>query len=518
VTLDDRPALQAGRDYGELRRNAIGLPSALAMSLAYISPTIGVIFITALIAGKAGVAAPFTFIIGTIGIAFMALTLAHFSVRVPSAGTFYTFISQGLGPSTGFVMGWLLFFAYALQSPINTNLFGSFVSGLIKANFGVTIPWWLLMGFIIAFVGALAWWSIHRSMQLDLAFVVAEVTIVGALLILILVKGGAQGQVPEAWNPANSPTGLSGIGLAFIFVVFAFFGFESSTTVAEEVRHPRRNLPIALVGSVLLTGIWFCFAMYAIIVGYGPSHVGSLASASAPVTNLATRYIGHWYSTLVSLAAVSAQIAVLIAIHNANYRIFYALGRERLLPALLGRTHPRYQTPHVAIIAYSVVALGLGLMFGLLWTPMGAFGDVGYFSSLGILPIYLMTNIALIVFMWRKHRAEFSWLFHGLFPVIAMAIIIFGIYTSVHPFPASPLNFMPFFVLGWILAGVAWMLYLRSRNPRKLQLIGQILFLDVEPPAAPPGAAAFPRPGENEPEPPAEPTGTEPSPSDRTPS
>jgi amino acid transporter len=477
------PTLQPGKDYGELRRNSLGLPSALAMSLAYISPTIGVIFITALIAGKAGIAAPFTFIIGTVGIAFMALTLAHFSTRVPSAGTFYTFISQGLGSSTGFVMGWLLFFAYALQSPLNTNLFGSFVSGLIKSNFGVDIPWWVLMIFIIAFVGALAWWSIHRSMQLDLAFVVAEVTVVGALLILILVKGGAQGQVPQAWNPGNSPTGLSGIGLAFIFIVFAFFGFESSTTVAEEVQRPRRNLPIALVGSVVLTGIWFCFAMYAVIVGYGPGHIGKLASASAPVTDLATRYIGHWYSIAVSLAAVSAQIAVLIAIHNANYRIFYALGRERLLHPALGRTHPRNQTPHVAIITYSVVALGLGLMFGLLWGPEAAFGDVGYFSSLGILPIYFLTNVALIAYMWRKRRSEFSWVFHGLFPLVAMVIIGFGIYTSLHPLPAYPENFMPFFVLGWILIGVIWMLYLRRRDPRKLRLIGQIVFLDVEPSA-----------------------------------
>jgi amino acid transporter len=509
MATTEPPVLQAGKDYGELRRNSIGLPSAMAMSLAYISPTIGVIFITALIASKAGVAAPFTFIIGTVGIAFMALTLAHFSTRVPSAGTFYTFISQGLGSSTGFVMGWLLFFAYALQSPLNTNLFGSFVSGLIKSNFGVDIPWWVLMIFIIAFVGALAWWSIHRSMQLDLAFVIAEVTIVGALLILILVKGGAQGQVPSAWNPGNSSQGLSGIGLAFIFVVFAFFGFESSTTVAEEVRRPRRNVPIALVGSVTLTGIWFCFAMYAVIVGYGKSHVGALASASAPVTDLATRYIGHWYSIVVSLAAVSAQIAVLIAIHNANYRIFYALGRERLLPPILGQTHPRYRTPHMAIIAYSVVALALGLMFGLLWGPLNAFGDVGYFSSLGILPIYLLTNIALIAYMWRKRRSEFSWLWHGVFPFIAMVIIGFGIYTSLHPLPAYPENFMPFFVLGWIVVGVVWMLYLRRRDPGKLRLIGRIVFLDTEQPEKV-GAAVGSGPAE---EPPVSGTGdVQPSP------
>ena len=506
MATTEEPALQAGKDYGELKRNSIGLPSAMAMSLAYISPTIGVIFITALIASKAGLASPFAFIIGTIGIAFMALTLANFSTRVPSAGTFYTFISQGLGSSTRFVMGWLLFFAYALQSPLNTNLFGSFVSGLIKSNFNVDIPWWVLMIFIIAFVGALAWWSIHRSMQLDLAFVVAEVTIVGALLILILVKGGDSGQVPGAWNIGNAPSGLSNIGLAFIFIVFAFFGFESSTTVAEEVRRPRRNVPIALVGSVLLTGIWFCFAMYAVIVGYGKTHIGALASASAPVTDLATRYIGHWYSIVVSLAAVSAQIAVLIAIHNANYRIFYALGRERLLPPILGRTHPRYQTPHMAIIAYSVVALALGLLFGNLWGPQAAFGDVGYFSSLGILPIYLLTNIALMVFMWRKHRSEFSWIWHGLFPGIAVVIMAYGLYASLHPLPAYPENFMPFFVLGWILVGVLWMLYLRARDPAKLRLIGRIIFLDTPGPAAVPVAAG----GASEP-PPAGPGEVKPS-------
>jgi amino acid transporter len=336
----------------------------------------------------------------------------------------------------------------------------------------------------------LAWYSIHRSMQLDLAFVVAEVTIVGALLILILVKGGAQGQAPGAFNPANVPSGgLSNIGLAFIFIVFAFFGFESSTTVAEEVKRPRRNVPIALVGSVLLTGIWFCFAMYAVIVGYGKSHIGALSAASAPVTELATRYIGHWYSIVVSLAAVSAQIAVLIAIHNANYRIFYALGRERMLPRVLGRTHPRFQTPHMAIIAYSVVALALGLFFGNLWGPAAAFGDVGYFSSLGILPIYLLTNIALMVFMWRKHRSEFSWIWHGLFPGIAVVIMAYGLYASLHPLPAYPENFMPFFVLGWILVGVIWMLYLRARDPGKLRLIGRIIFLDTERPAAVPVAA-----------------------------
>lgn len=473
-------ALESGRDYGTLRRNSLGLPGALAMSLAFISPTIGVIFITALIGSKAGASAPFSFILGTIGIALMASSLAQFCMRITSAGTFYTFIARSLGSPLGFVMGWLLFFAYSLQSPLNTNLFGGFVSDLVQRDFGVSIPWWVFMTAIIIFVGALAWWSVHRSMQLDLAFVIAEVTVVGILLLLILFKGGAEGQLPSAFTPSLSPTGFSGLGQAFIFVVLAYFGFESSSTVAEEVRNPRRNIPIALIGSVVLTGIWFVFAMYVVVIGYGSHHMNDLANASAPLTDLATRYIGKWYSTFVDLAAISAIVAVLLAIHNANFRIMYALGRERLLPAALGKTHPHYGTPHMAILAYSVLSLVLGLFFGILWGPMGAFGNVGYFSSLGMLPIYIITNIALMTYMWKQRRQEFSWLLHGFVPALSVIVFVVALISSLYPWPAAPLSWFPLIVVLWIAAGVIWMYNLRQRDPQKLNLIGQVMFAEPE--------------------------------------
>ena len=271
-------AVQLPPNY-ELKRNALGLPSTMAMSLAFISPTIGVIFISALIAGKAGVSSPFTFILGTLGITLMASTLAQFTRRVTSAGTFYKFITLSLGRRAGFVAGMLLMFAYALQSPLNTNLFGGFVHDTLKTDFGISIPWWALMTFIVVAVGVLAWYSVHTSMQFGIVFLIAEVAVVAVLLLLIVFKGGDSGQVPQAFTPAHSAQGAGGLGQAFVFIVLAFFGFESCSTVAEEVRNPRRNLPIALIGSVLITGAWFTFAMYSIIVGYGANHVDKLAAA-----------------------------------------------------------------------------------------------------------------------------------------------------------------------------------------------------------------------------------------------
>ena len=187
-TVQERPA-------NSLKRNALGLPSALAMSMAFISPTIGVIFISALIASKAGVASPFTFILGTLGIALMASTLAQFTRRVTSAGTFYKFVCLSLGKQAGFVVGILLMFAYALQSPLNTNLFGGFVSNALATDFHINIPWPILMIAIVVGVGALAWYSVHTSMRIGMAFLIAEVVVAGFLLFLIVFRGGDSGQV-----------------------------------------------------------------------------------------------------------------------------------------------------------------------------------------------------------------------------------------------------------------------------------------------------------------------------------
>jgi amino acid transporter len=465
----------------QLKRNALGLPSAMAISLAFISPTIGVIFISSLIAGKAGLSSPFVFIIGTLGIALMASTLAQFTRRITSAGTFYKFICQSFGTSTAFVAGMVLLLAYTLQSPLNTNLFGGFVSQILATDFKIHVAWWILMIFIVVAVGALAWYSVHTSMRFDLAFVIAEVTIAGILLLLIIFKGGDHGQAPTSFVPTHSPSGFGGLGEAFVFIVLAFFGFESSTTVAEETRNPRRNLPIALIGSVVLTGLWFTFAMYSIIVGYGAKHVSQIASATAPLHDLAVRYIGNWYGDMVDLAAVSAIIAVLLAIHTANFRVIYALGRDGALPRALGRTHRKYKTPHVAIIVYSIFTLTIGLAAGAGWGPIPSFGDLGYLSSLAILPVYIGANIALPFFIYRRYRDEFSVVVHVVFPVLSSAIFVVAIYLNLHPYPATaPENIFPWVLVGFIIASIITAWLLRRRGSPVLERLGSVLFMEAQ--------------------------------------
>ena len=480
-------AVPAGAQDNRLRRNAIGLPSAMAMSLAFISPTIGVIFISALIAGQAGASAPFAFIVGTIGVLLMANTLAEFTKRVPSAGTFYTFAGQAAGRYVGFIVGWLLFFTYAFQSPINTNLFGFFVPQVLQRDFGIDLTafWWVFALAIILFVAWLAYESLRYSLRLDIIFVAFEVLVMAILLIYIVVTGGAEGQSPQSFTPSLSPGPgapdmFTGIFQAFIFILFAFFGFESSTTVAEECENPRRNIPIALLGSVGLTGLWFIFALYAVVVGFGPSHMGDLANDAVPLDTLARRYLGNGYAVFVDIAALMANVAVLIAIHNANFRIFYAMGREGVLPKWLGKTHPVHMTPYRAIIGFSVFSAVLTLVTGLMWGPQAAFGNNGYFSSLGILPIFIVVNLLLVSFMWRRYRAEFSWWRHGLLPVLGAIVFTIALYKSVVPLPASPQDVMPLAILIWVAIGVVVMLVIRSRDASRLDVIGKTMFIEED--------------------------------------
>lgn len=459
----------------KLQKNAVGLAGAFAMSLAFISPTTGILFISTLIASQAGASAPFAFIIGTLGVLLMAWILAQFASKVPAAGTFYTFNSQGIGPRAGFMTGWLLLIAYGLQGPLNSALFGSFAADVLSRLFHVNVPWEALSVIVILLVSWLAYRSVSRSMTVDLIFVTLEVLVVGFLVLWIIIHGGAQGQDPGAFTPMQSLKGFGGIGLAFVYILFAFFGFESSITISEETHNPRRNVPIALMGSVAVTGLFFAVSMYAIVIGFGPSHIQDLVHNSAPISYLAAKYLGHGYQIAVDMAGISSIIAVLIAAHTANFRVLYAMGREGALPTALGKLS-KYQTPKNAVVVYSLFSIVVTLVAGLGWGPMGAFGNLGFWASLGVMPVYLMVCIAL--FRYTRLHGEFSWFKYGVIPFVTLIFYIFPIVTSLYPFPGMPLAMMPWLTVLFAAIGMAIIITLGRRDPRRLEAIGKTVFED----------------------------------------
>jgi amino acid transporter len=196
------------------------------------------------------------------------------------------------------------------------------------------------------------------------------------------------------------------------------------------------------------------------------------------VRDLAVRYIGPWYGVVIDLAAFSAIIAVLLAIHTANFRVLYALGRDGLLPRALGRTHSVHKTPHVAIISYSIATLVIGLAAGMAWGPINAFGDLGYLSSIAMLPVYVLTNVALPVFVRKFYPSEFSPVVHVLFPIVSSAIFIVGIWLNIHPWPAEPMTSFPIIVLAVVVAAALWGVWLQRSGSPLFHQLGRVLFME----------------------------------------
>ena len=477
--MDELRSAHEVKHGNELRRDSLGIPSVLAVSLSFISPTIGAIFVTALIVGQSGGSAPFIFAMGAVALTLNAVTFSQFARRMPSSGILYSSVAKGIGPSTGLVQGLVLLVVYGVVSIANINLFGGFVSDVLERHAHIEIPWWVLNIAVVLVIAVLAWLSVSASMRFDLVLLAFEVLVVGILVLVIIFRGGAAGQVPAAFGPALSPTGFSGLGLGFVFVALAFFGFESCTTVAEEAKNTRRSVPIALIGSVALSGIFFVIASYAMIVGYGRDNLADLIGSSAPVSDLAGRYIGGWYEPLIDIAAVSAIGAVLLSMQNGNFRIWHSLAREQILPGVLAKVHPKYATPSAAIIGFSVVSIAGSLLAGSYWGATNAWGYLGYFCGLGILPIYLLPNIALMRFMWTKHRDEFSWLIHGVFPALSSLIMVVALIFTIFPLPEGPTRIMPFVLLAVTIAAIIFVVILRKREPERINQVGSSLFVET---------------------------------------
>ena len=466
----------------ELRRDSLGLPSVLAVSLSFISPTIGAIFVTALIVGQAGASAPFVFGLGALALTLNAVTFSQFARRVPSSGILYSSVAKGISPSVGLVQGLVLLVVYGVVSIANICLFGGFVSDVLTRRASLEVPWWVLSVGIVLVIGVLAWLSVSASMRFDLLLLAFEVLVVGILFVTIIARGGAEGQIPGAVGPTLSPTGLSGLGLGFVYVALAYFGFESCTTVAEEAKNTRRSVPFALVGSVLLSGIFFVFASYAVLVGFGADNLDALTSSASPVSDLAGRYIGDWYEVFIDIAAISAITAVLLSMQNGNYRIWHSLAREQVLPRVLSKVHPVHSTPTAAIIGFSAVSAAGAVAAGSYWGPLESWGYLGYFCGLGILPIYLLPNIALMRYMWTKHRDEFSWLIHGVFPAVSSLIMVIAMIFTIYPRPSGPAAVMPFVLLAIIAAAVTWVVVLRRTDAQRIDEVGASLFVETADP------------------------------------
>jgi amino acid transporter len=462
-----------------LRANALGLGGAVIMSAAIMGPAVSTFFNPQFSTPFSGAATPFVYFACLVAMLITASGVMAMAARLPSAGAYYTYVTRGLGPRYGFVTGGLMFVAYALLPPAEIGLIGSYLQSTLKDEFGWRIPWWII-GLVPALLMIfLAYEGIISSIRTALVLFTAEVVVVVLIAVIVVAKGGANGLTLHPLSPTASSHGASGLVTGFVFAALSFVGFEGAATLSEEVRTPRRTVPRAILLSILLVGGIYVFCIWAEVVGLGVSASNALTGASTPWNDLADTY-APWLKLFIILASVSSMFAVMVNSNNGIIRIFYAMGREGLLPAWFAHVDPKRKSPTNAVLtqgAFSIVAaLLVGVFAGGLTNTTGGsnvYGYLGFLLTLGILPVYILTNIAAIRFL--RGRPDFHWFFHLLLPALGILLMAGLLIGQIVENSAQPFASFPWVILVWVALVGAAAVWLGRRRPEVLAVAGAVM-------------------------------------------
>jgi amino acid transporter len=469
----------AGQKVQRLERNVLNVPNGIALAAAAMAPVIAVVLNAPAAGPVAGAALPLAFLLAFIACLLVGNTVVQFARRLPSAGSFYTFNSYGLGKTAGFFTGWLFWMGYAILAPGLFTALGAFTHDYVATAFNTDIPWWIFSLIGMAIVVGLSIRSIKASVQVDLTLLVVEVVVFLLLAIIAIAKGGS-GNSLTVFTPAASPTGLSGVGLGVVFGILSFIGFDAAATLGEETRNPHRSVPLAVGGALVSVGVFYVFIMYALTAGYGlndPTNFKAFLSDANPIVTLAHKD-APWLEQIVDLCAIIGMFSCLVAIHNTTTRIIFSMGRDRILPEVLGRVHPRWFSPYTAIIVQTIFTLVLGFAIGL-WLGPGATGAYGFTGSIGtvaIVIVYMMSNIALIRYFFRL--PERNVLLHIVIPILGVLALAYPLWAVAQPGQTYPYNLVPIIAIVWLVLGLATYLYFRATAPQKITALGAFLAED----------------------------------------
>ncbi|MHB8580562.1 MAG: amino acid permease [Ignavibacteriaceae bacterium] len=338
----------------------------------------------------AGPALMLSFVLTAIACGFAALCYAEFSAMVPISGSAYTYSYGTLGELVAWIIGWDLIIEYAVGNVAVAiswaNYFKTFVAG-----FGIIIPDWMSIDYrtaakipgllkhaphilgvpivfnlpafsIVALITVVLVLGIRESSRLTTIMVIIKLAVLG-----LFIWVGFHYVKPANWVPF-APNGWSGIQAGAAVVFFAYIGFDAVSTVAEEVKNPKRDLPIGIIGSLIVSTIVYILVagVFTGIIPY-PALVKTLATSQAEPLTLAIQYanIKNWGNFLVGVIAfgsVIAHTAVLLVFQLGQPRIFFSMARDGLLPQSFAKVHPKYRTPYVTTILTGLI-VGVTAMF-----------------------------------------------------------------------------------------------------------------------------------------------------------
>jgi len=370
-------------------------------------------------AQNSGPAVVLSFVIAGLASVFAALCYAEFASLVPMAGSAYTYGYATLGEFIAWIIGWDLVLEYALGAVTVAIGWSGYVVSFLH-DIGIDIPARLSAAhgspvtladgttvtavfnlpavIIIAIITALLVVGIKESANVNNVIVFVKVAVV-----LVFIVGAIHAVNPANWHPFIPPQtvgpdglpikgafGWSGVMTGAAVVFFAYIGFDAVSTAAQEARNPQRDMPVGIIGSLLV-----CTVLYILVSGIATGVVPyTELNVPDPIAVVADRAGLGWISSFIKLGAIAGLSSVILVMLLGQSRVFYSMARDGLLPEWVNKVHPRFQTPWITSI---VTGLAVAIPAG--WFTVR---EAGSLVSIGTLLAFVIVSIGILVLRVRE--------------------------------------------------------------------------------------------------------------------
>ncbi|TWS21555.1 APC family permease [Tsukamurella asaccharolytica] len=393
-------------------RGSIGVGGIVFLVIAGAAPLTAVAgSLPVMIATGNGAGAPLAYICAAVVLLVFSVGYATMSGAVTDAGAFYAYVTKGLGRDPGLGAAGVALLAYTTIQAAIYGLAASTLRDVVAKFGGPDLPWWLWAFVLMALVGVLGYRSIDLGVKVLGVLLAAEIALIVALSAAVLFRGGAHGVDTVSFTPSAFFSGSPGIAL--MFAIGSFVGFEATALYGEESRDPRRTVPRATYVSVITVGVLYALASWAVVLAFGSDRVADTArqDAAGLTITAATRFLGPVAADVMLVMLVTSLFAALLAFHNAIVRYLFALSRSGHAPAALATVHPRHSSPHVGSLVQTAGAAVLVGAFALAGSDpvLQLFTWMAGVSIVSILLLMVLTSVAIIVYFRRDGSDTRLW-------------------------------------------------------------------------------------------------------------
>ncbi|GAA2640546.1 MULTISPECIES: amino acid transporter [Streptomyces] len=405
---------------------------------------------------KAGPAVTISFVIAGLTALFSALSYAELAGSVPVSGSSYSYSYATMGELIAWICGWCLVLEYGVSVAAVAVGWGEYLNELLDGTIGVTIP-----DAVSAPLGDGGFINLPALVVVLLAMVFlmrgakesARVNsiMVGVKIVTLLLFIGIGFMGIKAGNYAPlAPLGVTGISAAASTLFFSYIGFDAASTAGEEAKNPKRDLPRAIMLSLLIVTVLYVLVAF---VAVGAMPWQDFEGTEAALAQIMTDVSGHtFWGVVLAAGAVVAIASVVFAVLYGQTRILFAMSRDGLVPKVFAKVNPKTGAPRANVV---IVSLFCGALAAFI--PLGKLADA---TSIGTLFAFGLVNVAVIIL--RRTRPDMPRTFKvALFPVTPILGVIACGYMMFSLDTATWIVFG-----GWMIAGLVFYFLYGIRRSR----------------------------------------------------